>query len=207
VRSLKHFFEQSWLLVLASFVFGLLIAVTSATLSPRIEQNKVMKFNRLASALLPDAQSFEPIKEPIEVQAADGRTQPLTVYRAATGEKTIGWVFTATGSGFQDKIELVLAVNADFTKLAGYNVLFSNETPGFGDRIKGDYFRDQFKGAPASTLTLLKTGDPSVIDADIVAISGATVSSTAVVRIVNHYVEQVKTQLEQKGLIGNGSQS
>ena len=47
MHKLKHFIEQSWLLIAASFFFGLLIAVTSAALSPRIEQNKINKRNRL----------------------------------------------------------------------------------------------------------------------------------------------------------------
>jgi hypothetical protein len=37
-----------------------------------------------------------------------------------------------------------------------------------------------------------------------VAISGATVTSTAMVEIFNTYIEQIKEQLNQKGLLGNG---
>jgi Na+-translocating ferredoxin:NAD+ oxidoreductase RnfG subunit len=37
-----------------------------------------------------------------------------------------------------------------------------------------------------------------------VAITGATVSSQAVVDILNNYIEQVKKQLLAKGLISNG---
>jgi len=39
-----------------------------------------------------------------------------------------------------------------------------------------------------------------------VAISGATVSSTAVVAAMNLYLPQIKEQLQQKGLIGHGNQ-
>jgi electron transport complex protein RnfG len=83
----------------------------------------------------------------------------------------------------------------------GYGVLAFNETPNLGDLIKGDYFRKQFEGAPAETLTLAKSGDREKIDSEIVAITGATVSSEAVVRIINNYTEQVKKQLQEKGLI------
>jgi major membrane immunogen (membrane-anchored lipoprotein) len=53
-------------------------------------------------------------------------------------------------------------------------------------------------------LNLIKKGDNKKIDNEIVAISGATVSSTAVVNIFNNYLEQIKKQLTEKGLIGNG---
>jgi Na+-translocating ferredoxin:NAD+ oxidoreductase subunit G len=205
MRSIKHFFEQSWLLIVASFFFGLLIAITNAALSPRIEQNKTAKLNELASELLPTATAFTPIKEEIEIKALDGRPQKLQVYRAVAGDQTVGWIFPVVGSGFADKIELVVGVDAAFKTMAGFDVLSSNETPGFGDRIKGDYYRDQFKGAPATELTLVKTGDPAKIDSQIVAISGATVSSTAVVTALDHYLPLVKEQLQQKGLISHGN--
>ena len=83
-------------------------------------------------------------------------------------------------------------------------MLSSNETPGFGDQIKLDYYRDQFKDAPATKLELVKTGNAERIDSEIVAITGATISSQAVVDILNNYIGQVKKQLSAKGLIGDG---
>lgn len=204
MHSIKRFFEQSWLLIVASFFFGLLIAITNVALSPRIERNKTSKLYELASGLLPNATGFTAVTESIEIKALDGKSQELTVYQAAANNQTIGWVFQVIGSGFADKIELVVAVDAAFETLAGFDVLSSNETPGFGDRIKDSYYRDQFKGAPTEGLTLVKTGDPETIDSEIVAISGATVSSAAVVRAIDHYLPQVKSQLQKKGLIGNG---
>ena len=59
MSKIKHFIEQSWLLIVASFCFGLLIAITNAAWSPRIEQNKVTKINDLMGGLLPAAKSFE----------------------------------------------------------------------------------------------------------------------------------------------------
>jgi len=207
VRSLKHFFEQSWLLIAASFFFGLLIAATNAALSDRIEMNKVTKLTNLAQDLLPQAEKFVPVKEQIEIEAFDGRPEVAAVYEAVADGNTVGWTFKAVGSGFADKIELVVAVDKDFETLAGFDVLMSNETPGFGDQIKESYFRNQFAGAPAAQLSLVNTGNLEEIDEKIVAISGATVSSTAVVETINHYLAQLKEQLLKKGLIGNGNES
>ena len=201
MRNIKHFFEQSWLLIIASFFFGLLIAVTNAALAPRIAWNATAKLNALATGLLPEAEKFAPLDETIDITAPGGKPQALQLYKGTTGGQTAGWIFIAVGSGFADKIELVVAVDAKFEKLAGFDVLASNETPGFGDQIKYDYFRDQFKGAPAGALTLINAGEPGTIDDQIVSISGATVSSTAVVRTISHYLTQVKQQMQQKGLI------
>lgn len=205
MRSIKHFFEQSWLLVVASFAFGLLIAVTNAALSGRIEQNRIAKFNRLAQGLLPDANEFIPIEQDIEVETLDGRSMALQISQAFTDHVSAGWVFVIVGSGFGGPIELIVATNADFETLEGFAVLSSSETPGFGDKIKNPPFRDQFKGAPASELSLVKIGNRQEIDSQIVAITGATVSSTAVITAIDHFLPEVKTQLQQKGLIGNGN--
>ena len=89
-------------------------------------------------------------------------------------------------------------------KLAGFDVLASNETPGFGDHIKYYYLRDQFVGAPAEELKPVSVGEPKKIDSDIVTISGATISSESVVEIVSNSVSQIKDQMQKKGLIGNG---
>lgn len=204
---IKHFIQQSWLLIVASFLFGLLIAVTNAALSPRIEQNKINKRNRLVGVLLPEAKDFILLDKEIEIESLRGEKEKIEVFRAMSEEgECVGWSFNAAGSGFADKIELVVAVDKDFEKLAGFNVLSSNETPGFGDQIKYDYYRDQFAGAPAEELKLVTSGDPKKIDAEIVAISGATVSSEAVVEIINNFLTQIKEQMQKKGLIGNGKQ-
>lgn len=205
MRRIRHFFEQSWLLIVAAFFFGLLIAVTNAALSPRIELNKVSKLTTLAKGLLPQAEKFAPLKTEIEVKTLDGRKQKINVYRAITDGQTAGWVFKALGSGWGGTLELGVVVDGSFKTMAGLGILVSNETVGFGDQIKEDYFRRQFAGAPAERLSLVSTGSEEKIDSEIVAISGATVSSTAVVDAVNHYLPQVKEKLQQKGLIGDGS--
>jgi electron transport complex protein RnfG len=209
VDKLRYFFQQSWLLIVASFCFGLLIAVANAAWQDNILQNEEDKFNSLVKGMLPDAETSEVVLEDIEVESGKGKRRATSVRKAvsAAGE-CVGWAFTCEGSGFADKIKLVLTVEADFEKLKGYGVLSSNETPGFGDKIKDSFYREQFVDAPTTQLTLTKLGNQDVKDAEIVAISGATVSSEAVITIVNTFLSQmknhVKNHIEDKGQIGNG---
>ncbi|OHB62168.1 MAG: hypothetical protein A2167_01645 [Planctomycetes bacterium RBG_13_46_10] len=199
---IKYFIQQSWLLIVSSFLFGLLIAATNYALSERIEGNKTEKFNLLTGALLPGAKPE--LATTVEIDSIGGKKEKVNIYKAVTkmGE-CVGWSFKAAGSGFQDKIELVIAVNKNIEKIVGFNVLASNETPGFGDQIKDNFYQNQFKSAPVDVLKLVKTGDPKKIDSEIVAITGATVSSEAVVKIINDYLPQIKKQMQEKGLISN----
>ena len=196
----KYFIQQSWLLIVSAFCFGLLIAVAYSAWSPRIEQNKIDKLNRLMNSLLPEATAFR-VETQLEIKLLKGKTVKSDIYMALSdSNECLGWAFNAVGPGFQDKIELVIAVDKDFQNFAGFSVLASNETPGFGDKIKDSFLRSQFDGAPASLLTLAKTGNPETIDSEIIAITGATVSSEAVVEIFNAYTEQIKRHLQDKKL-------
>lgn len=202
---IKYFFQQSWLLIVASFFFGLLIAAANAAWQDRILQNEEDKFNNLARQMLPDANSFETVLENVEVDTGKGKKKATSIKKSLTADGIcIGWAFKCEGSGFTDKIKLILVVDAGFKQLKGFGVLASNETPGFGDKIKLPYYRNQFIDAPAEQFILSKTGDANTKDSEIVAISGATVSSQAVVDIINRFLPQVKNQMQEKGLIGNG---
>ncbi|HOL30380.1 MAG TPA: FMN-binding protein [Anaerohalosphaeraceae bacterium] len=192
-----YFLEESWLLMVSSVVFGCLLAVFNALWSPRIEANQQSKFAQLAGGLLTGAVSFKEA----------GTFNGITVMKALTADGSpAGWAFVCEGAGFADKIKLVVAVDTAFEKMAGFGVLSSNETPGFGDKITikpedGGFYQPQFIGAPVETLTLTKTGDASKIDSEIVAISGATISSEAVVSILNASLLPVKEAMRQQGLL------
>jgi len=203
---IKYFIQESWLLLFMSFLFGLMIAVADAAWSAKIEQNKIAKMNNLMKGLISDANAFEVVIKDANMPAGKGQIVKTNIYKALDKKGSgIGFAFVAVGAGFGDKIELVIAVDATCGEFLGFQVLSANETPGFGDRMKNDSFRSQFRGAPAGELSLIKIGDTGKIDSEIVAISGATVTSTAVMNIFNKSVISVKEQLRQKGLItGNG---
>ena len=205
MSKIKFFIKQSWLLIVAAFCFGLLIAVTNAALDPMIKQNEKDKLNKLMSQLITDANSFEIAVEQVMIEGSKGKQISTSIYKALDDDgQTTGYAFIAVGAGFADKIKLVIATDKTAEKFYGFKVLASNETPGFGDRINKDDFQNQFKLAPTGNVELSKVGDPAKIDSQIIAISGATVSSDAVVNIFNTYTDTIKQTLQKQGLIDNG---
>jgi electron transport complex protein RnfG len=197
MRSIKYFIQQSWLLIVAAFCFGLLLALTSAALKEKIQTNEIGALYDKMKSLMPQAEDFE--KSLADTEVGPTKTD---IYKAVdTNKQTTGFAFVGVGPGFADKIKLVIAVNKDCTQLLGFEVLSSNETPGFGSRITEDWFRAQFIGAPAAELEVAKSGDAEKIDTEIIALTGATVSSDAVVKIFNSHIEAMKKMLQEKGLI------
>jgi len=205
VSKIKHFIQQSWLLIISAFFFGLLIAIANAGWSPRIERNEEEKKYSRMRELIGDANDFKVAVENVEIPAKKGKVDKTDIYKALDSDKNIiAFAFVAEGPGFQDKIKLVIAVDRKCEKFFGFKVLSSNETPGFGSKIKESFFGEQFQGVPAGKMELVKTGEANTIDSEIVAITGATVSSEAVVKIFNKYTDKIKERLQTEGLIGNG---
>ena len=202
---IKHFIQQSWLLIISAFFFGLLIAIANAAWSPRIERNEEEKKYSRMRELIGDANSFEIAINRVEIPGEKGKILRTDIYEAFDSNGiSVGFAFVAEGPGFQDEIKLVIAVDDKCEKFFGFKVLSSNETPGFGSKIKEEFFGEQFEKAPVGKLDLVKAGNAEEIDSQIVAITGATVSSEAVVKIFNKYTDKIKEQLQTEGLIGNG---
>jgi len=197
------FFRESWLLMVSSLFFGGLLAIANAAWNPKVEENAIKKFDRLAGSLLAGATQFEPVKD-ISMDLGKGKTATVDIRKGldASGN-CIGWAFVCEGSGFADTIKMVVTTDAGFTKMHGFGVLQCSETPGFGDKItiKDGFYQAQFKGVPTEPFKLVKSGDPKTLDSNIVAITGATVTSRAVVDALNNYMQQIKPQLVKQSLI------
>ena len=95
----------------------------------------------------------------------------------------VGYAFKAEGPGFQDKIFVTVGLAPDLNHLTGIKIMDPlKETPGLGEKIKTEaWFSEQFKGKDVSRPLKIKPQRP----ADVDTITGATISSRAVVRIIN----------------------
>lgn len=198
------YLQKSWLLMVCAVIFGCLLASFNAICQPYIIQNEIDKFNELAGGLLAGAEQFDTALEAVPVDIGKGKTYDVEVKKGTDANgNLVGWAFVCEGAGFADKIKLVVGVDGAFEKVAGFGVLSSFETPGFGDKINipDGFFQSQFKGAPAGELELTKVGDPEQINEKIVSISGATVTSEAVVKIFNTFMEPIKEEMQKQGIL------
>ncbi len=194
------FLRVSWLVLVCAFGFGLLLAGIYSSLEPRIEANRIATLNRGIRSILARADSVQ--ADTIRVREA-GMDVPAVVYTGlSSAGRPVGYVFRAEGTGFQDKIELLVGVDPEFTTYRGISVLFAAETPGFGDAIRDSaIFKSQFVGAPVDPpLTVVKTGDRTKTDdSEIVSITGATITTEAVTNLINRRVEMIRPKVRALG--------
>ena len=97
--------------------------------------------------------------------------------------ETLGYAFTAvTSEGYGGDIQFSMGVQNDGT-LNGISILSIGETAGLGMNADTPAFKDQFVGKQVEKLQYTKNG--ATQDDEINAISGATVTTNAMINGVN----------------------
>jgi len=106
------------------------------------------------------------------------------MYTILADKTTIGYAFTAEGRGYGGPIDILIGLKPDNKTLQGIRIISQQETPGLGAKIVEASFLDQFSGVSVDQVKLARNGGK------IDAITGATISSTAVVKGVRNAIEQ-----------------
>jgi len=180
-------------LVLTLAVAGLIsgfgiVGIYESTL-PTITANKARELREAVFKVLPGVTRMQPLVyrddqlAAVEEPAAD---EPVVYGGYDDQGLFIGYAIPGAGPGFQDTIELLYGYLPDRKVMSGMQILDSRETPGLGDKIYKDAdFVAGFKDlAVEPEVVAVKKGNktqPNELD----AITGATISSKAVVRIIN----------------------
>ncbi len=113
----------------------------------------------------------------------------------ANGTELSGYVVYGSGPGLWGTIQAVIGFDKGLEKLTGVDFIKQDETPGLGARITEDWFRAQFRGK-SGPFSMVREGEQSTTH-QFDAITGATITSTAVRDIVN------KTEQNVKSIISN----
>jgi electron transport complex protein RnfG len=184
-------------LVVIYLIGGLILAVVYARTSPIMFKNAVIEKEAALKKLMPDADKIEKIGDwSIHEKHSE-------YFVAKKGDNIIGHIVQSFGKGYSGYINTLIAVDKDF-KIQKINILEQKETPGLGDEIDSDSFKNQFKDKDIEHLKVLKTDTTEYIQ----AISGATISSRAVTEdAVKNGVDFLKKTLQEKHLLTNQHKS
>ena len=167
---------------------------------PKIEENRLIEEKRAIMAVVDGIADYEIIE--VEVEGKKG-PEILQLFRGVDAEgKLVGYAFGAKGPGFAGIITMMVGLKVDLKHLSGMNVLDQIETPGLGNIIVKEKFTGQFRGLLIEPkIEYIKNKKP-VKPNQIQAITGATISSVAVVDALNSRIAVVLpliADLEKKG--------
>ena len=191
-----NFFKQSALVLILAVVFGSALALMYASTNPRYIDNQNKATVESIAKTIPGAAEVINLQTPKET-LKDGRE----VYKVLDGSRLLGWAYVAKGKGFGGDIKLLVGLNAKGDGLVGIDVLEDVETPGFGHSINDEkLWKSKFRPRNGVALSLAK---PLVVvksqpkaEGQIQAITGATISSKAVVNIINETAGKVGRQVK-----------
>lgn len=173
----------------AGLLSGLIIvSVFEATL-PTITAYKAKVLREAVFKVLPGTVSLKPIVyrngRLALVEKPEKDEESIFGGYDANG-RLVGYAIPGAGPGFQDTIRLLYGYLPDQRKVVGMEVLQSRETPGLGDKIYKDLeFVANFDDLSIDPeIVAVKKGKKSMPN-QIDAITGATISSKAIVKIIN----------------------
>ena len=164
-------------------ICAFLLAFVYKSANKKIQENAQAKVKTAITNLVPEA-----------VKVSEEKIGEEVVYKLFDKNQTlIGYAFGANGQGYQGKISMLVATGTTLDSLKGIEVIDSLETPGLGAKINENSFKDQFKGLGISEA--IKLTKESASEGQVQAITGATVSSRAVVNILNAKITLIKEAL------------
>jgi electron transport complex protein RnfG len=158
------------------FIAVALLGLTDTVVRSTIEWQKEQKIQRMLYEIFPNMTEH---------------TLEDDIYMIYSDEAEIGFAFLAVGKGYGGLIDILVGLENE-TTIKGITIVSHLESPGLGARIIESSFRDQFAGVNIADVALrLKGGE-------IDAITGATISSGAVVDAIRATVMEKVKSLENR---------
>ena len=194
-------------LVLTLAVAGLLsgiaiIGIYESTL-PTITANKARELREAVFKVLPGVTQMQALvyrNDELVVVPEPDKDEPVVYGGYDDQGQFMGYAVPAAGPGFQDTIALLYGYQPGEQIVVGMEVLESRETPGLGDKIYKDMdFVGEFKALDIEPEIVAVKKGTKTSNNQVDAITGATISSKAIVRIINEAPASWSGQLPSPG--------
>ena len=159
-------------------VTGLILGVVEHYTSQAIARVEAEARNAAFRIVMPAAQDFATFELKEDDFVAD-------VQKGTDANGLAGWCMTVNSKGYGGEVNFIVGITKD-GNVKAINILNHSETPGLGAKSTEPEFYEQFNDRSDLPLRVAKG---SAGDGEILAISGATITSTAVTTGVNAAVE------------------
>lgn len=205
-------FRLAGTLAIAAFLSGIVLSGVYEFTKPVIAANKARELREAVFKVVPGATRLRrfALRDGELVPVAEDEAVTAPVIHAAYDDAGAfrGWAISGDGPGFQDTIRLLYGYDPARGVITGMQILESRETPGLGSKIyKDPDFVANFDGLAVEPVIVTVKGGRNA-DNEVDAITGATISSKAVVSIINKANDEWLRRLPPAGTeppIGDGA--
>ena len=173
---MREMVRYGLILALICVVAAGLLAAVNALTGPKILAAAATEERAALQEVMPLAVKFIAVKPDADKE--------ILYYKAFDAQgKLIGFVFKASGKGYSSVIQTLAGIFLD-EKISAIKIISLNETPGLGMRVTENKFTDQFNRQNSLDLSSVE------------AITGATISSRAVIDSVMRKAQEIKTLIK-----------
>jgi len=176
-------------LMLLAGAAGAVLALSHDLTQPRIARQLANEKQSALASVLPRATAFS---DQTAATAAVRRRAEFAdvreVWAGSAGGRDVGRAYLVAPVGYGGPVETLVGVAAGGRIVAVRVVSASRETPGLGLLVKEPVFLGQFSGQPPDVRFSVVTRRPGA-PAEVQAVTGATISSRAVVQAANTALE------------------
>lgn len=182
----KDILKLGLILCLITAVASGLLSVVNMVTAPAIAAGIEKANNEARTTILPMAESFEKVE-------GDLPEGILEVYKGLKGSDVVGYTIKTAPKGYGGPVEVITGITTEGI-ISGVSLGTMNETPGLGAKAKDEAFISQYNEKTADgDINVIKSGQPA--EREIVAISGATITSKAVTQGVNDSIKYFNENL------------
>ena len=190
---MKSMIKDAAILFVITLISGLLLGVVYDVTKEPIAVQQAKRKNEACKEVFQDAANFEALELSV-AEATDNASATINEVSQAVSEDgtVLGYVMDiTTHEGYNGDIQFTMGIRLD-GMVNGISLLSIAETPGLGMKAE-EVLKPQFAEKKANEFKYTKTG--AVTENEIDAISGATVTTNALVNGVNAGLNVFYTQL------------
>lgn len=193
----KVLYPVIFMIIITAFFTLILAGINELSIRSIEKQEKLKIQSKVLNSLgiESDGNEDEIIKiynDIIEENELDG----IKYFEAIINDSILGYAFTVEGAGLWGRIEGIVALDTNFEYIKGIDFISHSETPGLGGRIEEKWFIEQFRDIELDSEGALLIFRPST-GGNVDAISGATITSKAVLKIFNESIDEILKMKEE----------
>lgn len=189
-------------LAIAGLLSGFVLVGSYIYTLPIIQENKATMLKEAIFKVLESCDTYKTLvvnnDKLVFLSENDEDNKSEKIYLGYNKDKQpIGFAIPGAEPGFQDIIGVIYGYNSVSSSIIGFEVLESKETPGLGDKIfKDAAFQENFVKLQVMPNIISVKNGTKMKENEVEAITGATISSKAVVRLLNKSISIWKDKID-----------